>query len=108
MRRSPNVGDKPGTIPGLPSYAVAYPPGGPYTFTAPRNGKYLFIANGPGGGANGTTVSGTTGASGAYSEKLIWLNSGQTVSITVGGCQGGVGALSTVENTTIGAPVSVT
>lgn len=57
---------------------------GSYTFTAPRSGKYKFVAWGAGGNSAGT-ISGTVGgSSGAYGEVTKALTTGQTVTITNG------------------------
>jgi hypothetical protein len=63
-------------------YCRVYQPG-TYTFTAPYTGQWKFVLHGAGG--DWTNLgTGQASASGAYVEKTIPLNAGQTVGITVG------------------------
>lgn len=72
-------------------YATQYTPGS-YTFVPPKAGYYKFVLWGAGDGSN------PGGASGAYSEKTVFLTVAQSVPIVVGlGNAGAPGGDTTVS-----------
>jgi hypothetical protein len=74
-----------GMKPWLGSYQLFVGSG---TFTATRTGWHVVDVWGAGGGGSGG--SGGSGGAGGWSRKRIWLNAGDTVTVTVG--SGGAGA----------------
>lgn len=64
------------------------------SFTASQPGRYLFVAWGAGGKADGA-VNGT-GGGGALCLRAVRLVSGQVIPITVGSCYNSAGATNTV------------